>query len=522
MTPAPRHSEAYAVVVPTVGRPSLDVLLTSLVSHPGPLPDEVVVVDDRRDPSPPLDPSSALLGRVPVRVVNGWGRGPAAARNLGWRLVSTPWVAFLDDDVVLPEGWLEGLQGDLRSAETASGASSGTKVGATQGRLVVPLPRDRRPTDWERSTAGLETARWATADMAYRRECLFAVDGFDERFPRAYREDADLALRARQAGWTLVRGDRTTVHPVRPADDGISLRVQRGNADDALMRRLHGTRWRELAETGRGRLPWHIATTAAAALAAGSVAASVTSSGRRTGRLVGAPAAVAWAALTAEFAWRRIEPGPRDRDEVVRMLWTSAAIPPAAVWHRVRGWWTHRRAEAWPPPVKAVLFDRDGTLVHDVPYNGDPDRVRPVEGAAESVARLRAHGLRVGVVSNQSGVARGLLTSDDVTAVNTEVDARVGPFDTWQVCPHGPDDGCPCRKPRPGMVQAAARALGVRPEECVVVGDIGADVEAARAAGARGVLVPNATTRAQEVADAPLVATDLVEAVDLILGGGRG
>jgi len=514
VTAAPQPIEAYAVVVPTVGRPSLEVLLGSLVSHPGPLPEEVVVVDDRRDPEPPLDPSTALCGRVPVRVVQGWGRGPAAARNLGWRLVSTPWVAFLDDDVVLPEGWKEGLQDDLHAV--------GPKVGATQGRLVVPLPRDRRPTDWERSTAGLETARWATADMAYRRECLLAVDGFDERFPRAYREDADLALRARRAGWTLVRGDRTTVHPVRPADDGTSLRVQRGNADDALMRRLHGPQWRRLAETGRGRLPWHVATTAAALLTAGGAAAAAAPSRRRSGLLVGGSGAVAWAALTAEFAWRRIAPGPRDREEVVRMLWTSAAIPPAAVWHRVRGWWGHRRAEAWPPPAKAVLFDRDGTLVHDVPYNGDPDRVRPLEGAVESVARLRAHGLRIGVVSNQSGVARGLLTSDQVSAVNAEVDATVGPFDTWQVCPHGPDDGCDCRKPRPGMVRAAARALGVRPEECVVVGDIGADVEAARAAGARSVLVPTGTTRAEEVADAPLVASDLAEAVDLIVGGGRG
>lgn len=502
--------EPYAVVVPTVGRPSLHVLLSSLVAHQGPLPQEVVVVDDRPLPDLPLDPSSALLGRVPVRVVRGWGRGPAAARNLGWRLLSTPWVAFLDDDVVLPEDWKSALQADL--------AAAGPTVGATQGRLVVPLPRDRRPTDWERSTAGLETALWATADMAYRRECLLALDGFDERFPRAYREDADLALRARRAGWSLVRGARTTVHPVRPADDGVSLRVQRGNADDALMRRLHGPRWRALAGTGRGRLRWHLAT---AGLGVAGIVGLVASRWA-TGRLVGIGATAGWAALTAEFAWRRIAPGPRDRAEVARMLWTSAAIPPAAVWHRARGGWVHRHAGAWPPPTRAVLFDRDGTLVHDVPYNGDPDRVRPVEGAAEAVTRLRTHGLRLGVVSNQSGVARGLLTAEQVSAVNAEVDSRLGPFDTWQVCPHGPEDGCDCRKPRPGMVRRAARALGVRPEECVVVGDIGADVAAAQAAGARSVLVPNGRTRAEEVASAPRVAGDLLEAVDLIVGSGRG
>jgi histidinol-phosphate phosphatase family protein len=510
MTAAPLRVEPYAVVVPTVGRPSLDVLLSSLVAHQGPLPVEVVVVDDRAVPDPPLDPASVLLQRVPVRVVPGWGRGPAAARNLGWRLVSAPWVVFLDDDVVLPEDWKSILQADL--------AAAGPRVGGIQGRLVVPLPRHQRPTDWERSTAGLEAALWATADMAYRRECLLAVDGFDERFPRAYREDADLALRVRRAGWSLVRGARTTVHPVRPADDGVSLRVQRGNADDALMRRLHGPQWRAIAGTGRGRLRQHLATTGLGVAGLAGLAASRW----RGGRLVGLAAAVGWASLSAEFAWHRIAPGPRDRDEVVRMLWTSAAIPPVAVWHRARGWWVHRGTQAWPPRTRAVLFDRDGTLVHDVPYNGDPARVRPVEGAAEAVARLRAHGLRLGVVSNQSGVARGLLTTEQVSGVNAEVDSRIGPFDTWQVCPHGPEDGCACRKPRPGMVRRAARALGVRPEECVVVGDIGADVAAAQAAGARSVMVPNGSTRPEEVAAAPVVVTDLGQAVDLIVGSGRG
>src|ERR687885_130646 len=86
-------------------------------------------------------------------------------------------------------------------------------VAGSQGRVRVPLPRGRRPTDWERNVAGLERARWATADMAYRRSVLEELGGFDERFPRAYREDADLALRAIAAGYSLVRGTRTVDHP---------------------------------------------------------------------------------------------------------------------------------------------------------------------------------------------------------------------------------------------------------------------------------------------------------------------
>lgn len=165
----------------------------------------------------------------------------------------------------------------------------------------------------------------------------------------------------------------------------------------------------------------------------------------------------------------------------------------------------------------AVLFDRDDTLVHDVPYNGDPNRVRPVPGAREAVDRLRRAGLRVGVVSNQSGLAYGRFTWGDLRRVNARVEELLGPFDTWQICEHGDGDGCDCRKPAPGLIVAAARALGTRPERCAVVGDIGADMAAATAAGASGILVPTPATRTEEIAAAPTVAGDLRSAVDLIL-----
>jgi histidinol-phosphate phosphatase family protein len=170
-----------------------------------------------------------------------------------------------------------------------------------------------------------------------------------------------------------------------------------------------------------------------------------------------------------------------------------------------------------PARPRAVLFDRDGTLVVDVPYNGDPARVRLVPGARAAVARLRAAGVPVAVISNQSGIARGLLTTAAVTAVNRRVEALLGPLDAWLICPHGPDDGCACRKPAPGLVLQAAALLGVAPDDCVVIGDTGADVDAARAAGARGVLVPNAVTRQEEVRDAAEVAPDILTAVDRLL-----
>jgi D-glycero-D-manno-heptose 1,7-bisphosphate phosphatase len=164
--------------------------------------------------------------------------------------------------------------------------------------------------------------------------------------------------------------------------------------------------------------------------------------------------------------------------------------------------------------VRAVLFDRDGTLVADVPYNGDPGRVRLLPGAARAVELVRSHGLATGVVSNQSGIGRGLLTARQVRRVNERADDLLGGLDVWTFCPHAPDAGCACRKPRPGLILRAAARLGVGPAECVVVGDIAADVLAARAAGARGVLVPNAATAAEEVKRfASQSAPDLLTAV---------
>ncbi|GAA2251070.1 HAD family hydrolase [Streptomyces atrovirens] len=168
-------------------------------------------------------------------------------------------------------------------------------------------------------------------------------------------------------------------------------------------------------------------------------------------------------------------------------------------------------------PVKAVLFDRDGTLVHDVPYNADPGLVRPVDGARAALDALRARGIRTGVVTNQSGIARGLLTEADARRVNRRVEELLGPFDVWAMCPHGPDDGCHCRKPRPGMILWAAGRICTDPADCVVIGDIGADVEAAHRAGAHAILVPTPRTRPEETSAAPHVAPDLPTAVHLLL-----
>jgi histidinol-phosphate phosphatase family protein len=145
--------------------------------------------------------------------------------------------------------------------------------------------------------------------------------------------------------------------------------------------------------------------------------------------------------------------------------------------------------------------------------------VRPVDGAREALDRLRARGVRVGVVSNQSGVARGIITPGQVEACMARLAELLGPFDVVRWCPHGPDDGCECRKPAPGMVTTACAELGVDPARTVVVGDIAADVDAAAAAGASGVMVPTPVTRRSEVAAASHAVENLAAAVDDVLAG---
>jgi D-glycero-D-manno-heptose 1,7-bisphosphate phosphatase len=139
-----------------------------------------------------------------------------------------------------------------------------------------------------------------------------------------------------------------------------------------------------------------------------------------------------------------------------------------------------------------------------VPYNGDPVLVEPIEGAKAALDRLRAAGLHVGVLTNQSGVGRGMITQAQMDTVNARVEELLGPFDGWFVCAHAPDVDCECRKPKPKLIFDAARAWEIDPSQIVVVGDKQSDVEAARNAGSRAIKIDG--------------ACDIASAVEQILG----
>jgi GT2 family glycosyltransferase len=346
---------AVDIVVPTIGRSGLGALLQSLLvagAAAGPYaPARIVLADDRPEPDaglPGLGSLPAALGER-ILVVGTGGRGPAAARNAGWRAAASPWIAFLDDDVQVTPSWLADLAADLEGLPA--------HVAGSQGRIRVPLPAGRRPTDWERNVAGLERAQWATADLAYRRGALSAVGGFDERFPRAYREDADLGLRLTGAGFAIVTGSRQVVHPVRPAGRWVSLRLQAGNADDILMWALHGPGWRGRAGVPHGRRNHHLLTTAAGVAGLAGLAT------RRPAMT--AAGLAGWLLGTAELAAARIAPGPASRREVATMALTSLAMPPVATAYWLAGLarlarlrHPHQRAVAEPAPPRLAAASR--------------------------------------------------------------------------------------------------------------------------------------------------------------------
>ena len=159
------------------------------------------------------------------------------------------------------------------------------------------------------------------------------------------------------------------------------------------------------------------------------------------------------------------------------------------------GLWREVRTGRAAAPVPALFLDRDGTLIELVDYLCRADEVAPIHGAFESLAQAAGAGLRVVMVTNQSGIERGYYGWDSFAAVQARVIALAegagGRIDAVYACPALPGSGAPCRKPAPGMIHAVAADLGLDLGASWIVGDSASDLEAGRRAGlARGWLVP--------------------------------
>ena len=464
---APRVRERTAVTAvrtPSSSRPSggqsLPTLLASLAAAAGRLPDA-----GRRGRRPRRGrrrrsrrAARPLAGAAGARAAAA--RGPAAARNVGWRAApATEWVAFLDDDVVPAPDW-RGRAG-RRPRRGRPATSAACRAGSR-----VPLPADRRPTDWERNTAGL-----GAAPLGHRRHGLPAGGaGRGRRLRRAVPARLPGGRRPRAAGARrrlAARARRRARSPTRcgPADRWVSVRAQRGNADDALMRRAAraaaGASGRARRAGGAARRA-RSAVTARRALAVVAARPAPAAPPRPPLALAG-PAGTRRARLAPAS-----RPGPRtaargghDGRDQRRSSRRAATLALAArlVRGAARGAGRVRR-----PAVRgrAVRPRRHAGARRALQRRPGP--VRPMPGAREALDRLRAAGLRLGVVTNQSGVARGLLTRTRCAAVNARVEELLGPFDPGRSARTAPDDGCALpQAARPAWSCAPPRALGVDP-----------------------------------------------------------
>ena len=162
--------------------------------------------------------------------------------------------------------------------------------------------------------------------------------------------------------------------------------------------------------------------------------------------------------------------------------------------------------------TKAIFIDKDGTVIEDLPYNVDPRRIRLAPGVEEALEIWAEQGWPIAIITNQSGVARGYFTLEDLERVSDHLEAVITDAGaTWggfYACPHLPEGvneyatDCDCRKPAPGLIREAAEKLGVIPEASWFIGDTWMDMAAGRAVGCRTILV------GREWRDAPSYAPE--------------
>ncbi len=170
-------------------------------------------------------------------------------------------------------------------------------------------------------------------------------------------------------------------------------------------------------------------------------------------------------------------------------------------------------------------MDRDGTLIDDVGYPSRPEDVRLLPGAAKALSRFGAAGYKRIVISNQSGIGRGLITQAQATAVHERLLAVLAEegveIDATYYCPHAPDERCSCRKPSPELILQAVREFDLDPSRSFMIGDKPSDVEAGVRAGCRTILLSSRPTAARPGVEADAVVAGWPDAVEHVLTADR-
>jgi D-glycero-D-manno-heptose 1,7-bisphosphate phosphatase len=166
--------------------------------------------------------------------------------------------------------------------------------------------------------------------------------------------------------------------------------------------------------------------------------------------------------------------------------------------------------ETTAAPKRLALIDRDGTIIVDKVHLRDPDGIEFAPGAIEGLRLLRDAGFALVLITNQSGIARGYFDAATLARIHERLQSMLAAeglrLEAIYFCPHGPNDGCDCRKPAPGMVTKAMHDFGFRPEEVVVIGDGGADRGAAGVTGSAWPRGQAASTAGRTISAMPLIA----------------
>jgi len=319
-----------SVVIPTYKRPSLLFRCLSALYRQDfdEKRFEIVVVTDGPDPIT-VDVLESLLPAGPLTrwLSNPEKRGPAAARNLGWRSAQGRFIVFTDDDCVPARGWLTAYWDALYTykGESRLNGYFGECL-AFRGPVYVPCPT--RPTDHEKNTAGLQTAAFVTANCACTRAALEKIGGFDESFTMAWREDSDLEFRLVEEGVPIVTvpGGRV-VHPVRQAPWGISLKEQKKSLFNALLYKKHP----ELFRRRIYRRPFWNYYAMIVLLVVAVFAAMLRHP------FIAGVAAGGWAVLTLDFTRKRLRGTSRTPAHIAEMAVTSICIPFLSVFWTLYG-----------------------------------------------------------------------------------------------------------------------------------------------------------------------------------------
>lgn len=250
-------------------------------------------------------------------------RGPAAARNAGWKVATGQLIAFTDDDCLPDEHWLE----------TIWESAGNNAPCAFAGKIIVPIPPS--PTDYEWNTAQLENAAFVTANCACTRTVLEQTGGFDERFQMAWREDSDLEFSILENHFPLKPlPEAIVVHPVRPARWGVSLSEQKKTMFNALLHKKFPAYYRERIHEAP---PWNYYamitcfTAGIISLLAGNVPPAWIFFG-------------AWGLLVLLFTVKRLWDTSHSPAHVLEMIVTSALIPFLSVYWYWYGAWKFRRS----------------------------------------------------------------------------------------------------------------------------------------------------------------------------------